>query len=298
MGIDLTALSLAKQYTNKKIGQAELGETSLDTTLTKSGFAADAKAVGDAINDINANTVACNVEINGEAKTNVADALNALAMTECGDSDTPSVPIYVQSEEPEDAPAGAIWYDTDDELPENKKFVNEEQMKDYVEKALANLPAGGSDKLEYIGEFNVGDEDVAEWWITEDAEGKPIELKQACYIANFKPSALTTTNTNVIFGNPAFSNPFQSNAKFFQRAWLTKAGLGGEVHVKHVPIDDKNFAMLAWVQHSVLSIAWSAGYSIGSWTKNCLAGLAMRSENSETGLIGANSTVKIWGVRI
>lgn len=81
MGIDLTALSLAKQYTDKKIEQAELGEISLDTTLTKSGFAADAKAVGDAINniDIFANKVICNVEIDGETKTNVADVLEALA---------------------------------------------------------------------------------------------------------------------------------------------------------------------------------------------------------------------------
>lgn len=47
--MDLITLALSKNYTDKRIEKAVVGEIELDTTLTKQGFAADAKAVGDAI---------------------------------------------------------------------------------------------------------------------------------------------------------------------------------------------------------------------------------------------------------
>lgn len=47
--MDLITLALSKNYTDKRIEKAQIGEMELDTTLTKQGFAADAKAVGDAI---------------------------------------------------------------------------------------------------------------------------------------------------------------------------------------------------------------------------------------------------------
>lgn len=47
--MDLITLALSKNYTDKRIEKAQMGEMELDTTLTKQGFAADAKAVGDAI---------------------------------------------------------------------------------------------------------------------------------------------------------------------------------------------------------------------------------------------------------
>lgn len=51
MGIDVVTLALAKGYTDEKIRDAAFGDVSLDTSLTKKGQAADAKAVGDAIAD-------------------------------------------------------------------------------------------------------------------------------------------------------------------------------------------------------------------------------------------------------
>lgn len=51
MGIDVVTLTLAKGYTDEKIRDAAFGDVSLDTSLTKKGQAADAKAVGDAIAD-------------------------------------------------------------------------------------------------------------------------------------------------------------------------------------------------------------------------------------------------------
>ena len=51
MGIDVITLALAKGYTDEKI-DAALGDVPLDTSLTKNGQAADAKAVGDRIQSL------------------------------------------------------------------------------------------------------------------------------------------------------------------------------------------------------------------------------------------------------
>lgn len=52
MGIDLVTLALAKGYTDGKIRDAAFGDVPLDTSLTKNGQAADAKAVGDRIQSL------------------------------------------------------------------------------------------------------------------------------------------------------------------------------------------------------------------------------------------------------
>lgn len=58
MGIDVVTLALAKGYTDGKIRDADFGEVPLDTSLTKKGQAADAKAVGDAISKLSGGNVA------------------------------------------------------------------------------------------------------------------------------------------------------------------------------------------------------------------------------------------------
>ena len=50
--MDLTLLALAKGYTDKQIEKAAMSDIQIDQTLTKEGFAADAKAVGEAIENI------------------------------------------------------------------------------------------------------------------------------------------------------------------------------------------------------------------------------------------------------
>lgn len=47
--MDFTYFILAKKYIDKKIAEYAKGDLSVDATLTKSGYAADAKATGDAI---------------------------------------------------------------------------------------------------------------------------------------------------------------------------------------------------------------------------------------------------------
>lgn len=47
--MDFTYFILAKKYIDKKIADYAKGDLGVDTTLTKAGYAADAKATGDAI---------------------------------------------------------------------------------------------------------------------------------------------------------------------------------------------------------------------------------------------------------
>lgn len=50
--MDVITLALAKKYTDKEIKKVKTDDLWLDKTLTKEGFAADSKAVGDKIQEI------------------------------------------------------------------------------------------------------------------------------------------------------------------------------------------------------------------------------------------------------
>ena len=52
MGIDVVTLALAKGYTDRKIRDVDFSNIPLDTSLTKNGQAADAKAVGDRLQSL------------------------------------------------------------------------------------------------------------------------------------------------------------------------------------------------------------------------------------------------------
>lgn len=99
-----------------------ISEIKTDTTLKVSGMAADAKAVGDALANVEVKVeiddtlsvsgVAADAKVTGDAISN----LNTLV------GDTPVadqiaeaiVDIYVQDEDPTDAPDGALWIDLDE----------------------------------------------------------------------------------------------------------------------------------------------------------------------------------------
>lgn len=83
-------------YVDEKIASIDNVNVETDTTLTISGKAADAKATGDAINSLN--TLVGEIPVSEQ----IADAIED-AITE----------VYVQNDEPTDAPDGSIWVDTD-----------------------------------------------------------------------------------------------------------------------------------------------------------------------------------------
>lgn len=79
MGIDVVTLALAKGYTDRKIQDADFGDVPLDTSLTKKGQAADAKAVGDAISKLSGGNVAYDKaqELTDEQKAQARENIDA-----------------------------------------------------------------------------------------------------------------------------------------------------------------------------------------------------------------------------
>ena len=73
----------------------------LDETLVKSGYAADALAVGNSIAQLKTSTV-----LHSEPQ-NLTEEQKTQALTNLG--------VYAQDDEPADAEVGTLWIDTDDE---------------------------------------------------------------------------------------------------------------------------------------------------------------------------------------
>lgn len=73
----------------------------LDETLVKSGYAADALAVGNSIAQLKTSTV-----LHSEPQ-NLTEEQKTQALTNLG--------VYAQDDEPTDAEVGTLWIDTDDE---------------------------------------------------------------------------------------------------------------------------------------------------------------------------------------
>ena len=167
--------------------------------------------------------------------------------------------------------------------------------------ALANRSVGGSsDEWEFIGEFTLP-EDSLDWEITEDADGKPIELKKMFVYMISEPSAITAGNNNAIFGNPAVSGPFTTNCYYAKYNCIRSVKTKQTFLAEYIPVwgNGNGSAVLALTSAGTLNTSWSLGdNSAGrSILKNCIGGLTMKVEKTETA-IGANSVIKIWGVRM
>ena len=167
------------------------------------------------------------------------------------------------------------------------------------------IPLGsGSDKWEYLGEFNSGVKDLDTWIVDKYADDTPISLKHMYFEYDFKASESTTANTKVLLGNPAASEPFRTNCAYASKDMITTSGKKsrtGEGHyVTYVPCGDEHFYTVCLIQSSNYTLTWNIGRSAVSANvlRQCVGGIAFRSENASTGLIGANSTVKIWGVKL
>ena len=157
---------------------------------------------------------------------------------------------------------------------------------------------GGSDKWEFIGEFTLP-EDSIEWWVTEDADGNPIELKEALIILTAQPATLNSGITNLYFGNPAVAKPFNTNCYFATANCLRNVKSVARVLAKYIPNWTTNSGAVLSAQDTS-SVVWGFGDDIagGTVNKKCLAGVAMKSAKPTTDLIGANSNLVLWGVRM
>ena len=159
---------------------------------------------------------------------------------------------------------------------------------------------GGGENWEYIGEFNVGEEDVEEWIITEDENGKPIELRKMYASITLEPSEATTGNTALLLGNPGYKTPFATNFAIVSLAAAIRTSrntTGGTFY--YCPNGDKSEVICRY-STATYNVTWSRGRvnKAEEIIKPCLAGIAMKTANASTGLIGAGSTIKIWGVRV
>lgn len=169
-----------------------------------------------------------------------------------------------------------------------------------------NIPQGGgsTDEWEYIGEFNSGDKDLDTWIVDKYADGTPISLKEMYFEYDFKASASTTANTKVLLGNPASESPFRTNCAYASKDMITTSGkqskAGDGHYVTYVPCGDTHFYTVCLIQSSNYTPTWNIGRSSqgGTVLRQCVGGIAFQSANASTGLIGANSTVKIWGVKL
>ena len=173
----------------------------------------------------------------------------------------------------------------------------------YVQNALGAIDSPEDDKWEFIGEFTLP-EDSAEWYITEDADGNPIELKEAFIGYCFEPAANYTADTEVCWGNPAWKNPFEANAIIYKPKVLrgtTYNWMGEKAHhlTYHRGMDNRGDIVLNFYHGSITYVNWTSGVCDGHGVyKHCIGGLALKTANAETSLIGAGSRVKIWGARI
>ena len=181
---------------------------------------------------------------------------------------------------PQGAP-GADYELTDDDV---QKIAG-------IAAGMVQLPGGG-DEWEYIGEFGIADSEIAEWHITEDAEGNPIRLKQMyldCELQGTGAGNIAMIIANPAEGEAAFSTLYAyANIGGILRS--TKTLL--KINVFLLP-SGKGSSILAVNSTSAYNAAWYRGYT----DKGYLGGFAFKSGDSSKSLLGVGCKVKVWGVR-
>lgn len=181
-----------------------------------------------------------------------------------------------------------------------KKYTD---SKSFSQEGDQSADCNCKDEWEYIGEFTLP-EDSAEWYITEDAEGNPIELKEAFIGYVFEPASNYTADTQVYWGNPAWKQPFGTNAIIYSPKALkgTKNSCMDEkAHhlIYHRGKVTDSDMVINFYHHAVTSVSFTSGVcNYYGYHKSCIGGLALKTANAETSLIGAGSRIKIWGARV
>jgi hypothetical protein len=166
--MDIITLGLAKKYTNKKIKEAvfEGGKVVLDDTLTKSGYAADAWAVGNRIKEVE-------TKIPSFDKANVGQFIVVKAIDENGKPteweavDMPEIPEQVNADWNQNDP-NAMDYVKNRPFHDNSVTLMQFEMTYYG--PTANYPSRN--------EHGIIDADLANTYQTliYESNGKPMTL--------------------------------------------------------------------------------------------------------------------------
>lgn len=171
------------------------------------------------------------------------------------------------------------------------------ELTDEDMQEIAGMVPGDSDKWEYIGEFSV-DADVESWIITEDADGKPIELRRMYFEATFEGADGATDYAHLQISNPAYPSPWGANRIYCSiPAGLRTTRCKNSVWADYIPAGD-GYEIVAHYSPSAHNLSWGHGIAPGNAYGKYIGGVAFRTADATKAKIGAGSTVKIWGVRM
>ena len=226
--------------------------------------------------------------------------------------------IYIQDEEPVDAPVGTIWYDTDDELPKDKKLVTEAMMQEYIAESVGNLSAdeincdveidgtthtkvdtalevlanrsgGGSSEKEWVCLMNTTfEEDTQTFEVTKDINGNDFsvdELFMKIYVVNPHGGG------GLVFYLNKAQYPTQlMNQNFFAQ----RAQSYGTVNI----FKKANMWYLGWANsHESTQGGWSVLYH-GVPVESAPTITSFRiTTTSENSFFAVGSKIEIWGLK-
>lgn len=156
------------------------------------------------------------------------------------------------------------------------------------------------DELEYIGEYTLA-EDVATWEITSDLSGDPLQLRKMYFEIDIKPAQINIdndiSNTHARMTVPTWANAYGVNTcvsgypMLRKTAYKESPGFGQLWEIYTLNGRDVVFRRS---KGSNSGATVSAGEGAGP---GYITGIGLSSTAPDTAQFGAGSTVKIWGVK-
>lgn len=156
------------------------------------------------------------------------------------------------------------------------------------------------DELKYIGEYTLA-EDVATWEITSDLSGDPLQLKKMYFELHIQPAQVNIdnniSNTHARMTVPTWANAYGVNTcvsgypMLRKTAYKESPGFGQLWEIYTLNGRDVVFRRS---KGSNSGVTVSAGEGAGP---GYITGIGLSSTAPDTAQFGAGSTVKIWGVK-
>lgn len=157
------------------------------------------------------------------------------------------------------------------------------------------------DELEYIGEYTLA-EDVATWEITSDLSGAPLQLKKMYFELHIQPAQVNIdnniSNTHARMTVPTWANAYGVNTcvsgypMLRKTAYKENPGWGQLWEIR--TLNGRNVVFRRSKGASCAATV-SAGEAAGP---GHITGLGLSSLDPTKAQFGAGSTVKIWGAKI